>query len=793
LLALVAVPVLVAEVPSASYIFPAGGQQGATVNFKVGGSYLHGEASFRMAGPGVQADPSIKEIDTLWFEGPLIPMPASQQKEDYPRDHAGRVVIAKDAPLGVRYWHVSTSQGITPAGRFVIGRLPEVIEEEIDGAPIPTAVSLPITINGRIFPREDIDIWTLSAKAGETISCTVSSRRLGSQLNARLEVRDPQGAPIAEAVPATGKDPVLQWKAPVDGNYAVQIHDLDFGGLQHYVYRLTITKNPHIETTYPLGGKRGSATRFALLGIDGSSRGETEIEIPTDAAVAFPLPADAVPGQPDAIFLQVGDVPELLEAEPNDLPEQASAAASVPCVLNGRIQAPGDLDYWNLTAEKGQAVECELLAGELGSPLFPVMTVHDSAGKEIARSGNRGDPKTGASLRFVAPVGGSYRVAITEHFAHRGGPHYCYRLSLRSPLGPDFKLTLASEVLTVFREIEGLTEEEKKARPPSPPAKLAVTVQRLSGFAGEIELVAAGLPEGVHLANNKIAKGKNKTDLTFSAEPGAKLQSTPVTIIGVAVLGENKVARVASRATARGEPPFGEVLLAIAIPTPFYYTGDYDSFIMPRGTIFRRNYRLHRGDFTGPLHVRLADRQIRHLQGNHGPTITIPPGATEFEYGTVMAPCLEIGRTSRTLIMVYGTITDGDGSKHVVSYTSADSKHQFIGQMVAGLLSVHPREPSLAVTPGATLEVPIVIGRGPSLRDLEVRVGLEIPAHFKGVETEPVTVPAGQTSATLKILFAESSGEFNMPVKVIATTLGERDAHVAESPLEFVSLSVSTP
>ena len=717
-------------------------------------------------------------------------MPASQQKEDYPRDHTGQVVIEKDAPLGVRYWQVTTSQGVTPAGKFIIGHLPEVVEEERDGAPVPTAVSLPVTINGRIFPREDVDIWTLSAKAGEIISCSVSARRLGSPLNARLEVHDPQGVPLAEAVPVPGKDPALQWKASVDGKYAVRIHDLDFGGLQHYVYRLTITKNPRIETTYPLGGKRGAKTQVALLGEDGILRGEIEVEIPAEAGDAFPISADVVPGRPDPILLQTGDAPEWLEAEPNDTAEQAkNEAHAVPCVLNGRVQIPGDLDYWNVAAGKGEAIECELFAGELGSPLIPVLAVYDPAGKEIARAGARGDPKSGASLRFEAPAEGIYRISIAELFPNRGGAHFAYRLALRAPKGPDFKLVLATDALTVFREFAGLTEAEKKDRPPSPPAKLTVTVQRLNGFAGEIELVADGLPEGIVLTNNKIAKGKNKTELTFSAEPGAKLQAVSVTISGVAAIGENKVTRVARVATARGEPPLAKVRLAVAIPTPFYFTGDYNSFIMPRGTIFRRKYRLHRGGFTGPLYVRLADRQIRHLQGNRGPTITIPPGATEFEYGTVMAPCLEIGRTSRTMIMVFGTITDGDGSKHVVSYTSADSKHQFIGQMVAGLLSVAPLGDSLAIKPGSTIELPVEIGRAQAIEDADVEVSLHVPAHFQGVRADPVIVPAGQDSATLKLHFAERLGIFNMPAKLTATTLGKEDAHTAESPLEFVSLS----
>ena len=45
---------------------------------------------------------------------------------------AGTVQIAADAPIGDRYVLLRTAQGITTPLRFVIGSLPEVVEEEID-------------------------------------------------------------------------------------------------------------------------------------------------------------------------------------------------------------------------------------------------------------------------------------------------------------------------------------------------------------------------------------------------------------------------------------------------------------------------------------------------------------------------------------------------------------------------------------------------------------------------------------------------------------------------------------
>src|SRR5437764_11586962 len=138
-----------ANPPVASYLFPAGGQRGTKVEVRVGGLFLHHACGFEMLGPGVDASKELKRTRTRWFEGPLLPLPDSQQQEDYPKDMAGKVTITADAPPGMRHWRLWTAQGATPALPFLVGDLPEVVEQEIDGDPVPVEVKPPVTINGR--------------------------------------------------------------------------------------------------------------------------------------------------------------------------------------------------------------------------------------------------------------------------------------------------------------------------------------------------------------------------------------------------------------------------------------------------------------------------------------------------------------------------------------------------------------------------------------------------------------------------------------------------------------------
>src|SRR4051794_25764464 len=75
-----------ANPPVASYIFPAGGQRGTTVPVRVGGLFLHERCGFDLVAPGVTASPALVRDKRIWFEGPLLPIPESQQQEDYPAD-----------------------------------------------------------------------------------------------------------------------------------------------------------------------------------------------------------------------------------------------------------------------------------------------------------------------------------------------------------------------------------------------------------------------------------------------------------------------------------------------------------------------------------------------------------------------------------------------------------------------------------------------------------------------------------------------------------------------------------
>jgi len=496
-----------ADPPVASYIFPAGGQRGQIIDVRVGGLNLHDSCGFEMLGPGVAADKSLRRTKTVWFEGPVLPLPDSQQQEDYPKDTAGRVTIAADAAPGLRHWRLWTAQGSTPAMKFVVGDLPEVVEQEIDGEPVPVEVKPPVTINGRIFPREDIDVWAFAATKGQTFTCEVNAARLGSPLDARLEVLDPDGRRLAEKV-ADGTDPLLRFTAPTDGKYSVRIHDVSFHGGQAYVYRLTITADPYVDRVYPLGGRRGGTTKFEPSG-QRLPAGPVAVALPADGPADYAHRLDVGGKLTNVILLDLDDLPEYLEGQPK-------GPVAVPAVLNGRIAKPGDAGNWDITLKKGEAVDVELRAGRLGSPLRGVLILLDAAGKELARADAAGTGQADPSLRFTPPADGTYRVRVEERFRHRGGSDFAYRLRVAPPSGTrDFRLTLPADALSVNRGQQ---------------AKLKVTAERIGGFNEPIVLTVDGLPPGVTAASttgSPIAAGSKRRSTTPPCPPPASIAVSP--------------------------------------------------------------------------------------------------------------------------------------------------------------------------------------------------------------------------------------------------------------------------
>src|SRR6185369_2279338 len=106
---------------------------------------------------------------------------------------------------------------------------------------------------------------------------------------------------------------------------------------------------------------------------------------------------------------------------------------------------------------------------------------------------------------------------------------------------------------------------------------LDLTVRRIGGFNGPIDLVAEGLPSGVTLENTQIPAGKYDHKLTLVADQKTPSQPATITVTGRGDIGDKTVSHIArarhlgvdAEGVAVGEPTVEHVLLTVQHKPPF--------------------------------------------------------------------------------------------------------------------------------------------------------------------------------------------------------------------------------
>ncbi|NBR05517.1 MAG: hypothetical protein EBT92_07085 [Planctomycetes bacterium] len=752
-LAFVALPSLAhANPPTLSYLFPSGGQRGKEVEVRVGGLFLHSNSQFEILGPGISHQAPLKRIPFLWFDGPLLTLSESQQAEDYPKELATIVRVDKDAPLSKRLVRVWNSEGAHGGWKFELGDFPEIIEKESEHYHIPTPISLPITINGRIYPKNDFDDYQIKMNKGETIDAFVAAEKLGSPLDARLEILNSKGEIIAENDDASGVDPALVFTAPISDLYLVRIRESAGKGSPAHVYRLSVSKNSNIKSLYPLGAKSNSKTKFEVVG---SNLNFSSVQIDVSDRVGYqPFPNSN-------LLFDVGNAPEYLE---NAMGVPSSVINSFPCAINGKILKVDEIDSWQLELEAGQKLHFESRGLAIGSPCRPKISIADAMGKELgsAISTSEIDPV----LLFNAPVKGRYTLKIAEEIPARAGSSFAYRILVHTESSKKINLHFVENSLTLLRNGE---------------ASLNLKLERPPGFDSKVDLNFGTLPAGLSIIPPipSFAKGISQLSIKIKATAETKIESF---LLGASATIPDQPPVVALVQAKPNDLQVDKVRVAVALPCPFKIVGEYNMKWGSRGGTLSRKYKLERSGYDGPVTVEVADKQARHLQGVYGVPKIIPAGAVEFEYEVQLGPWMEIGRTSRICVAGVATIKD-QGIDHIVSYSSVNPNEQMIAVLESGKLDVSSASPNIGYESGKTTMIQLEIFRAPGLTG---DVTLEtLSPDWTGIKNITTIVKADCSKVAIEIPIP-SNVNVPFPVFVKSNLKQSNSSHEARLKLEMI-------
>lgn len=581
--------------PDIGYVYPAGGQVGTEVTVTIGGMSLDGATDVYVSGQGIDVsnidfdrpltnrevnviqDQFDKAQQKLEDEGKsvnwrrrtgavaeLLELLAQvdvteedlQKVEEYRQRRndpkrqlnpqieqtvTATLSIAGDAAPGRREVRVLTPSGLSNPLGFYVSLFPEFLEVEPNDAAAGEAIGseLPIVLNGQIMPG-DVDRFRFQAEKGDKLVLKASARELMPYLadavpgwfQATMALYDENGREVAYADDFQfHPDPVLFYRIPQSGLYEVEIKDSIYRGREDFVYRIEVGELPFLKTVYPMGARVGKPIRVQVAGwnlpVD-----TLALAYQTKEVGQFPVSVESRRYESNEMPFDVDDYPEYEDQEPNN--DIATAQTLKPeCIVNGRINEPGDWDVFHFRGRKGGRVMLEVTARRLNSPVDSLLKLTDANGTQIMVNDDTVDKGAGlvthhadSTLLATLPATGDYYVHMGDT-QKKGGDAYVYRLRV-SARRPDFDLRIVPSAVN--------------ARPGSV-VPVTVYALRRDGFIDDIEVKLVSAPEGFELHGGRIPADKESEDLTLTVPRRLSEGVYSLSLIGAAVVKGRQVER----------------------------------------------------------------------------------------------------------------------------------------------------------------------------------------------------------------------------------------------------------
>ncbi len=626
LAALVWIPVAWGQpAPYIGYVFPAGGQQGATFPIRLGGQRLDEVQNAIVSGSGVSArlveyhrqlnpqevgllreqlrelrggqrrNRRAEEMDEATWElvarleariAGFIPRPASASLSN---TVVVEIAVAADAPPGPREIRLVTQRGITNPLVFHVGQLPEVTRKPLPTCPLQVlgkeqlalrnrpkdeeevSITLPCTVNGQIAPGE-VNRYRFTAQQGQRLVLSVAARQLIPYI---ADAVPGWFQPVITLCTADGRevafnddyrfqpDPTILYEVPVDGEYVLSITDAIFRGREDFVYRMAMGELPLVTSVFPLGGQVGD---LPSVTVEGWNLENAELILPPpDADVGI----HAISARtPDGLIshpvpFALGTLPEGHDRESNDDLAHAQPI-QLPIVMNGRVDRANDWDVFRFEGRAGDTIVAEVHGRRLDSPLDSLLQLTDAEGKVLALNDDHEDPGSGLNTHHADSYLTVDLPADGDYFLHLGD-------AMRNG-GEEYAYRLRISApqpdfaLRVVPSGGGLRNRGA--------AQASVYVIRQDGFTGDIRVSLKDPPRGFTSPGAVLQNNSEMTRLPVRTRLTRTEQPVPLVVEGRAIVGDQVISRTAVPADDRMQAflwrhlvPAQELLVQVFDPT----------------------------------------------------------------------------------------------------------------------------------------------------------------------------------------------------------------------------------
>lgn len=631
---------------------PRCGQRGTTCNVLIQGMCLEDLQEVFFFRPGIKAI----DLETL---PDLEPSQARFGGGAVVAQARCKFVIADDCPLGEHPFRIRTKTQLTSLGTFNVSPYRTIAEQEQDRAanntpqtaePVTHAVSINgVSINGllkAVTGVPEVDCYRVPMIAGQHLSVDVDCMKIAEmhygvprEFDLAVRILDESGKVLAanDDNHLAIQDPVLSFAAPHDGFAIIEVSQSVFCSSEP-PYVLHIATAPRPMAVYPLGGPSGRPlTTTLFLGL--RERQPREVNVPQQ-----PGTFDLDDKTPNPLRLRSCPYPNVLEQEGDG----KTPVPQLPMALNGIIDVAGDQDQFQVTVKAGERYRVRVYARSLRTAIDPVLSIREVSSGQVeleaddasdrdrdlvAQGGRGGRPDLlDPSVIWQPKSSGDYVVSITDRRGF-GSSAAVYRVEIESA-----RDAVESYLADFNAEWSDAPLHVGLAIPQGGRWSVNMSLRPLQGntFAGDLELVARGLPRGIRFSAPMFRRGMSSVPVLFTSDADAvpaahaiSVEARPVGSELPLASGSYQVVRYVNwgGADAQRYVDLTSYALAVTEPAPFSFEVLPTTAPLVAGGEFTLPIRITRKPgFEGP--IQFESRWLPPGVASEAPK-RIPAGETE--------------------------------------------------------------------------------------------------------------------------------------------------------------------
>jgi hypothetical protein len=495
------------------------------------------------------------------FAGPAVNGVAAVEV-NVPTDPSLHVLwVAPKGASGLHGWPVP----------LAISDLDEAVESEPNNDPKQAnRLAVPGGITGRFQQSDDTDYYVFSAKKGQKLAIEGHTIEAYSPTLLHIVLKNAKtNAEIAKSNPQAPPpgDQRIDFTAPDDGDFLLEVTHLYFAGGPSETYRITVRPPANgFEVVLPNERFEVAPSGTAAIPVQIVRKGYTgPIELAVAGQKELSGAVTIKAGKSAAILPVVakGDLPMgayqfhivgKATVEGQAVVRAAEAKAQVVQALNGLPYPPMHLQSFVALAVKEKApftlaIKMDPPEGLPGGKASVIITATREPGfdDEITFTPPTGLPPTIPAPKAIPPIG-------------KGKNETTFPLDLnpKTPLGEYFVLVNAKAkvmgkelggaapplMLALVSPFELTVEPAAVNLKPGDKAKVRVMAARKGGYKGPIALDFRGLPAGVTAEKASIPADKNDIEVTLSADAKAAPAQAPGVTVGGAASALNNLPNV---------------------------------------------------------------------------------------------------------------------------------------------------------------------------------------------------------------------------------------------------------